>query len=119
MGVAVFLQVVREWQSDPIHSGEVYVSQLTTGDHYFVCSVAGHCAAGMRVTVHVIGGVVASGNGSGDADGPITYTIPWRIQYYQPLTITNRDILNFTWNGYHSLHQVSSRGVINICLCFG
>jgi len=112
--------VEREWLAEPVHTGEVHISQLSPGDHYFVCSVGGHCSAGMRVTVHVVGGVTTGGSGSSDAaaDRPITYIIPWRIQYYQPLTITDRDILNFTWNGFHSLHQVSQYLVLILVKIF-
>jgi len=98
------LQVVREWLAEPTHSAEVYITELTPGDHYFVCSVSGHCNAGMRITVHVEEGVTRSGNGY--TTSAVTHTIPWRIQDYQPLTISEVDSLYFTWNGYHSLYQV-------------
>lgn len=96
--------MVREWLAEPAYSGEVYITELTPGDHYFVCSVTGHCKAGMRITVHMQGGV--TNGGSGSTPSPLTHAIPWRIQDYPPLTISEADSLNFAWNGYHSLHQV-------------
>ena len=98
------LQVVREWIAEPTYSGEVYITELSPGDHYFVCSVGSHCNAGMRITVHVEGGV--ANGGSGSTPGPITHAIPWRIQDYQLLIVSELDIIHFAWNGYHSLHQV-------------
>ena len=95
---------MREWLAEPAYSGEVYITKLTPGDHYFVCSVGGHCNAGMRITVHVEEG--GANGGSGMDPGPITHAIPWRIQDYESLTISELDSLHFAWNGYHSLHQV-------------
>lgn len=28
------------------------VEYLTPGDYYFICAVAGHCSAGMKIKVH-------------------------------------------------------------------
>ena len=112
MGVAM-LQVVREWVAEAAFNGEVYITELSPGDHYFVCSVSGHCNAGMRITVHVEGGVTSTV--SGFATSPITHAIPWRIQDYPPLTISNDDSLHFAWNGYHSLHQVRLLLINNYC----
>ncbi len=43
-----------EWVSEPSTSGEVAISDLPLGPHYFICSVGRHCALGMRLTVHVV-----------------------------------------------------------------
>ena len=48
-----FSQVVKEWYSPASTSGEVVVSGLSPGNHYFVCSVGNHCQQGMRVNVTV------------------------------------------------------------------
>ena len=113
MGISV--QVVKEWVAEPSYSGEVYITELTPGDHYFVCSVSGHCNAGMRITVHVERDVNEAGSGS--SVGPITHAIPWRIQDYHPITITEIDSLHFAWNGYHSLHQVGVIYVLTSTVC--
>ena len=107
---------MREWLAEPTHSAEVYITKLTRGDHYFVCSVSGHCSAGMRITIHVEEGVTKSG--SDYTTSRVTHTIPWRIQDYQPLTISEVDSLYFTWNGYHSLHQVLPYAIGNNFLMF-
>ena len=38
----------------------------------------------------------------------ITHTIPWRVQNYEDLTVVEGERINFTWQGFHSLHQVIS-----------
>ena len=45
--------MVKAWKADAIASGEVAVSGLSPGNHYFVCSVGNHCQRGMRVNVTV------------------------------------------------------------------
>lgn len=37
----------------------------------------------------------------------ISHTVPWRIQEYEDLTIVEGERVIFTWQGFHSLHQVS------------
>ena len=37
----------------PIARGDVAVTGLSVGKHYFVCTVDSHCDAGMRFTVTV------------------------------------------------------------------
>lgn len=46
-------QVVKAWQDSATTSGEVVVSGLSPGNHYFVCSIGNHCQRGMRVNVTV------------------------------------------------------------------
>ena len=53
IGCQYFLQVVKAWQADATASGQVAVSGLSPGNHYFVCSVSNHCQRGMRVNVTV------------------------------------------------------------------
>ncbi len=36
-----------------------------------------------------------------------SHTIPWRIQEYEDLTVIEGESVIFTWQGFHSLHQVS------------
>jgi hypothetical protein len=56
-------------------SGATTVTLTTPGVHYFICTVPGHCAGGMKlaVTVNVVGGDVGTTAGStipaGDAGG--------------------------------------------------
>ena len=38
---------------DPESNGEVAVSGLSVGEHYFACSVGDHCSRGMRMRVTV------------------------------------------------------------------
>ena len=47
------MQVVKAWQATPTTSGEVSVTGLSPGTHYFVCSLGNHCRRGMRVNVTV------------------------------------------------------------------
>ena len=49
----LFCQVVKAWQDSATTSGEVAVSGLSPGNHYFVCSIGNHCERGMRVNVTV------------------------------------------------------------------
>ena len=44
---------MNEWQADASTSGEIVVSGLSPGNHYFVCSVSNHCQRGMRINVTV------------------------------------------------------------------
>ena len=50
------LQVVKAWQATPTTSGEVAVTGLSPGTHYFVCSLGNHCQRGMKVNVTVTTG---------------------------------------------------------------
>ena len=50
-----FTQFEREWQTIT-SGGHVYVTDLSEGEHIFVCTVQGHCGAGMHVRVLVTGG---------------------------------------------------------------
>ena len=45
--------MAKEWLSTPTTTGNVVVSGLSVGEHYFVCSVGTHCQHGMRFTVTV------------------------------------------------------------------
>lgn len=44
---------MKAWQDSATTSGEVAVSGLSPGNHYFVCSIGNHCQRGMRVNVTV------------------------------------------------------------------
>ncbi len=46
-------QVSRGWLKDPESNGEVAVSGVSVGEHYFACSVGDHCLRGMRMRVNV------------------------------------------------------------------
>lgn len=50
-----FVQIEKEWQSEVTSAGNVYVTDLSEGEHIFVCSVASHCSAGMHIKVVVTG----------------------------------------------------------------
>lgn len=50
-----FMQFEKEWQ-DVTSGGHVYVTDLSEGEHIFVCTVQGHCNAGMHMKVVVTGG---------------------------------------------------------------
>ena len=95
---------MREWHATPTTTGEVAVTGLSVGQHYFVCSVPGHCQYGMRFTVTVTRDTVTEEE---EDLSPVVHTIPWRIQRYEPLTITRGETVRFVWEGFHSLHQVN------------
>uniref|UniRef100_A0A0E0K5G1 Phytocyanin domain-containing protein n=1 Tax=Oryza punctata TaxID=4537 RepID=A0A0E0K5G1_ORYPU len=46
-------------------SGSTTVSLKTPGKHYFICTIAGHCAGGMKMEVDVSGSSSGSGGGGG------------------------------------------------------
>lgn len=46
-------QVYYGWLKDPSTDGEVAVTGLSVGEHYFACSVGDHCQRGMRFTITV------------------------------------------------------------------
>lgn len=46
-------QVRNGWLKDPATNGEVVISELSVGEHYFSCSVGDHCLKGMRLRVIV------------------------------------------------------------------
>ena len=90
----------------PTTSGEVAVTGLSVGQHYFVCSVSGHCQSGMRFTVTVIPGNVEEEEE--EEELPMIHTIPWRIQRYETLYITRGETVRFVWAGFHSIHPVKN-----------
>ena len=119
-------QVKKRWYDEPTTSGEMSISGLSVGQHHFVCAVHGHCQAGMRFTVTV----TPDSEELMDSDQVSTrqlnsltikmhcgfhyclqdiilHTVPWRIQEYEDLTIVEGERVIFTWQGFHSLHQVS------------
>ena len=50
-----FMQFEKEWQN-VTSGGHVYVTDLSEGEHIIVCTVQGHCNAGMHMKVVVTGG---------------------------------------------------------------
>ena len=123
----LIMQVKKRWQDEPTTSGEVSISGLSVGEHHFVCAVYGHCQAGMRFTVTV------TPNNEEHMDSEqvsthqlnslttkcivvslyciqdiVSHTVPWRIQEYEDLTVFEGERVIFTWQGFHSLHQVSN-----------
>lgn len=60
-------------------SSPTTVALNTTGTHYFICGVVGHCSGGMKVSVPVTGGGGSSGatptpSGTGGKTTPPTST---------------------------------------------
>ena len=49
------MQIEKEWQLEPTSAGNLYVTGLSEGEHIFVCTVSGHCNAGMHIKVVVSG----------------------------------------------------------------
>lgn len=39
----------------------------------------------------------------------------WKIQEYDPLTVLQGETVTFSWEGFHSLHQVISFEIAEIC----
>ena len=117
----------KRWQVEPTTSGEMSISGLSVGEHHFVCAVGGHCQAGMRFTVTVIPGTeehtVSEQVSTHHLNSlttkmrcdfflyclqdVISHTVLWRIQEYEDLTVEEGERVIFTWQGFHSLHQVS------------
>ncbi|XP_040377212.1 uclacyanin-3-like [Oryza brachyantha] len=54
-------------------SGSTTVALKTAGKHYFICSIPGHCAGGMKMEVDVSG---SSGGGGGSTPSSPTPTTP-------------------------------------------
>eukprot|EP00041_Stephanoeca_diplocostata_P028662 m.825978 g.825978 ORF g.825978 m.825978 type:complete len:566 (+) comp23410_c0_seq4:261-1958(+) len=50
--------ILRRWTSAPSTTGNVFVSGLPVGISYFVSSLPGHCALGMRVRINVFPGSI-------------------------------------------------------------
>lgn len=117
------IQVRTEWLKDPVANGEVFVNDLSVGEHYFACSVGDHCLRGMRLTVRVESGAQQAPAQESQvrrligATSQITdlfycqqvseHTVRWLIQDYEDLTISEGEAVTFAWDGFHSLHQVS------------
>jgi uncharacterized cupredoxin-like copper-binding protein len=98
-------KVVKAWQATAVTSAEVSVTGLSPGNHYFVCSVSNHCQRGMRVNVTVTTGD-QPGDEESSTEAPVSHIVLWKIQDYSPLTILAGESLSFSWDGFHSLHQV-------------
>eukprot|EP00117_Sycon_ciliatum_P037364 scpid335/ scgid27970/ Fibrocystin-L; Polycystic kidney and hepatic disease 1-like protein 1 len=91
--------------------GQVEVTGLMPGWHYFVCSVPGHCNAGMKIAVNVL----PEATGQQTGPGAVTLTsagiqLPWRIQQYSIVRVDENQPITFSWDGFHSLHEVSKSG---------
>ncbi|KVH99725.1 Cupredoxin [Cynara cardunculus var. scolymus] len=58
------------------NSGTSTIALNTTGNHYFICGVVGHCSGGMKLTVAVTGadGSPSAAPSSITADSPSTST---------------------------------------------
>ncbi|XP_071711916.1 mavicyanin-like [Rutidosis leptorrhynchoides] len=57
-------------------SGPTTIALNTTGTHYFVCGVVGHCSGGMKLSVPVTGGGGATPATPGTGTSPITKPAP-------------------------------------------
>uniref|UniRef100_A0A0D9VLA5 Phytocyanin domain-containing protein n=1 Tax=Leersia perrieri TaxID=77586 RepID=A0A0D9VLA5_9ORYZ len=57
-------------------SGSTTVALKTGGKHYFICSIPGHCAAGMKLEVDVSGSSSSGGGGVGTTPSSPTPTTP-------------------------------------------
>ena len=89
-------------------TGNVVLSSLSVGTHYFACAVSGHCGAGMHVAVTVTG----DGEIPEDDSGTSIYQtvhIHWRIQAYADIVVTVGDSVVFEWDEFHSLSQVCNQ----------
>ncbi|KAI3758270.1 hypothetical protein L6452_05827 [Arctium lappa] len=51
-------------------SGPTTIALNTTGTHYFICGVAGHCSGGMKLSVSVTTGGGGGGGGGGASSAP-------------------------------------------------
>jgi plastocyanin len=92
--------------SQPATTGNVVLSSLSVGMHYFACAVSGHCDAGM----HIIVAVTGDGEIPEDDFGTTihqTVNIYWRIQHYSDIVVTVGDSVVFDWDAFHSLSQVT------------
>lgn len=97
--------------SKPTTIGDVVLSSLSVGTHYFACAVSGHCSAGMHITVTVTG----EGEIPDDNSGTSVYQtahVHWRLQNYADITVTVGDSVVFEWDEFHSLSQVCNHAVI-------
>ena len=98
--------------SEPTRKGDVAITDLKPGIHYFACTVGSgrHCERGMKITVKVEeqGSIHSGGR---EASVRLTdqnqWLIDWRIQQYEDLTIVEGDSVIFIWDAFHSLHQVN------------
>ena len=45
--------------------------------------------------------------------GPTEHTVLWRIQDYDTLTISEGETVKFSWEGFHSLHQVTQEAFLS------
>lgn len=42
------------------------------------------------------------------SQSPVEHTVSWKIQEYDPLIVRQGETVTFSWEGFHSLHQVIS-----------
>ncbi|VVB02661.1 unnamed protein product [Arabis nemorensis] len=50
-------------------SGTTRIALKTSGTHYFICGIPGHCDGGMKLSVTVAGAASSGGGGSASSDG--------------------------------------------------
>ena len=65
-------QLKQAWYPSPSPSGEVAITGLSPGTHYFVCSVGNHCSSGMRVNVTVVEGEEEEGGGGEEEEEEVS-----------------------------------------------
>ena len=71
-------------------SGATTVPLKTGGKHYFICTIAGHCAGGMKLEVTV------SGSGSGSGSSPTTPMPTPTTPYTSPTPTTTTPTTPYT-----------------------
>ena len=91
--------------SNPLTTGNVTLTGLGVGTHYFACAVSGHCALGMQVVVTVTGDDTADVNNSHNQLHQ-TVHIRWHLTTYLDIMIMQGDSVVFVWEEFHSLSQV-------------